>query len=84
MLFGQPCGTVEQSGLADLVVYDAVPSPDSDGFSPGLLWSLPQAPVAWTVVGGRVVVREGRLLGADFIELAHEAARALEAIRARA
>jgi hypothetical protein len=39
---------------------------------------------AWVIVGGRVVVREGQLLGHDYIELAREAAGALEALWKRA
>jgi hypothetical protein len=42
------------------------------------------APVAWTLVNGRVVVREGQLLGADALELAREAAKAQAAIWRRA
>jgi hypothetical protein len=33
------------------------------------------APAAWTVVQGRVVVREGQLLGSDLSELLAEAAK---------
>ena len=38
-----------------------------------------RSPVAWTVVHGRVVVREGQLLGADTVELLAEAAAARRA-----
>jgi hypothetical protein len=34
--------------------------------------------VAWTVVDGRVVVREGQLVGVDYLELAAEASKALQ------
>ncbi|MBI3182473.1 MAG: amidohydrolase family protein [Myxococcales bacterium] len=85
MLFGAPSGSVEDGSLADLVVFDHVPSTVGDGGSaPHLLQQLGQAPVAWTVVGGRVTVREGQLLGADYLELAREAARALESAWSRA
>ncbi len=81
MLYGMPCGNVEPGAMADLVVYDHVPAKDStDGFNPHLLMQLGQVPVAWTIVAGRVVVRERQLLGADSLQLAADAALALEAV----
>jgi 5-methylthioadenosine/S-adenosylhomocysteine deaminase len=81
MLYGAPSGSVEKGSLADLVVYDHVPAQeDAGGLTPNLLMQLGQARVAWTIVAGRVVVREGELLGHDFIELGREAARVLQAI----
>ncbi len=47
---------------------------------------IPMTPrvLAWTIVAGRVVVREGRLLAHDYVELDREAQRALRSIRRRA
>ncbi len=87
MTWGVPCGTVEDGSLADLVVFDFVPAELSDsdaGATPHLLVQLSQAPVAWTIVDGRVAVREGRLLGADFRELSANAAAALQSVWKRA
>ncbi len=81
MHFGLPCGSVDAGALADLVVFDYVPARERANFTAHLLMQLSKAPVAWTIVDGRVLVREGQLVGADFNELAREAARAVEALR---
>lgn len=84
-LFGVPSGGVEEGRAADLVVYDTVPAADLEtGYSPDLLGQLARAPVAWTIVNGRVTVREGQLLGFDFVELARAAADALARVWSRA
>jgi 5-methylthioadenosine/S-adenosylhomocysteine deaminase len=84
-LFGLPSGNVEEGSIADLVVYDAVPPADPEtGYSPHLLGQMSRAPVAWTVVDGRVRVREGQLLGLDFVELASAATDALHRVWTRA
>ena len=81
LLFGAPSGAVEEGALADLVLYDAlVPQPEEGMGGAWRVRELGRAHVAWTVVEGRVVVREGQLLGGDALELAHEAARALRAL----
>jgi cytosine/adenosine deaminase-related metal-dependent hydrolase len=81
MLYGAPSGTVEEGSLADLVLYDLVPAQEAPGgLAPHLLLQLGQVQVAWTIVGGRVVVREGELLGNDYVELAQEAAKVLERV----
>jgi cytosine/adenosine deaminase-related metal-dependent hydrolase len=80
MIYGAPCGTVEPGALADLVVYDLVPARETGNFTPHLLMQLSQVNVGWTVVDGRVAVREGQLLGADYLELARESAAALESV----
>ena len=78
-VFGSKFGAVAEGETADLVLLDAVEAGDA------LSWDrLPLAPVSWTIVAGRVVVREGQLLGADFTALSADAARAVEAIWARA
>ncbi len=79
--FGLPSGSVEEGAVADLAVYDTIPPaalPEEK--SEGLLMRLAEVPVAWTVVAGRVVVREGQLVGANHVELALEASRALESL----
>jgi cytosine/adenosine deaminase-related metal-dependent hydrolase len=84
-LFGVPSGAVEEGRLADLVVYDDVPAADPEtGYSPHLLGQLARSPVAWTLVNGRVTVREGQLLGADYVALAQAAADALARVWGRA
>lgn len=80
MIYGAPCGTVDPGALADLVVYDLVPARETGNFTPHLLMQLSQVPVGWTIVDGRVTVREGQLLGADYVELARESALALESV----
>jgi cytosine/adenosine deaminase-related metal-dependent hydrolase len=84
MIFGMPSGTVDPGAVADLVVYDLVPAHETGNFTPHLLMQLSQVPVGWTIVDGRVVVREGQLLGADYLELARESARAMESVWRRA
>ncbi len=84
-LFRVPSGGVEEGRIADLVVYDCVPAVDPEtGTSPNLLGQLSRSPVAWTLVNGRVTVREGQLLGADYVELARDAAAALTSVWTRA
>ncbi len=84
-VFRAPSGLLEEGCLADLVVYDAVPTADPEtGYSPNLIGLLARSRVAWTVVNGRVTVREGQLLGVDFVELARAAADALSSVWARA
>ncbi len=80
MIFGVPCGTVDVGALADLVVYDTLPLRETANFTPHLLLQLSQVAVAWTIVNGRVVVREGQLVGTDYLELATEARAVLESI----
>ncbi len=78
-VFGGRFGNIAEGDTADLVVLDAVEAGETLAFE-----RLPLAPVSWTIVGGRVVVREGQLVGADFNALATDAARAVQAIWARA
>jgi 5-methylthioadenosine/S-adenosylhomocysteine deaminase len=81
MIFGAPSGCVEVGALADIAVYDLVPATEvPGGAATQLLMQLAEVPVAWTITAGRVTVREGQLVGADHVDLAREAARALEAV----
>jgi cytosine/adenosine deaminase-related metal-dependent hydrolase len=84
MIFGAPSGSVEPGSLADLVVYDSVPARETGNYTPHLLMQLSQMAVGWTIVNGRVVVREGQLVGADYLELARASAEALESAWRRA
>lgn len=84
MIFGLPSGSVDPGAIADLVVADCVPPNDAGGAAPHLLAQTLNAPVAWTIVNGRVVVREGQLVGADHVELQREGALALASVWARA
>ena len=52
------------SAPADVVLWDVVPS------SRFMLGELSSAFAAWVIVAGRVVVREGQLVGADYVSLA--------------
>ena len=83
-IFGEPSGKVEPGNQADLVVYDLVPFAEGPVGLGGLLLQIVRSPVAWTIVAGRVVVREGRLLAHDFRELAKDAQGALQSIGSRA
>jgi 5-methylthioadenosine/S-adenosylhomocysteine deaminase len=84
-LVGARSGLVEEGCIADLLVYDFVPAADPQtGYSPHLLGQLARSRVAWTLVNGRVAVREGQLLGADHVELARDATAALASVWTRA
>jgi cytosine/adenosine deaminase-related metal-dependent hydrolase len=84
-LFGAPSGAVEEGNIADLVVYDYVPAADPEtGYSPHLIGQVSRSRVAWTIVNGRVAVREGQLLGSDFVELSTAATAALASAWTRA
>jgi 5-methylthioadenosine/S-adenosylhomocysteine deaminase len=85
LLYGAPSGTVAPGALADLVVYDHLPAQEDDGgLTPHLLMQLGSVRPSWVIVDGRVVVREGQLLGHDYVELARAASRTLESLWKRA
>jgi len=72
--FGGTFGAISPGAVADLVVLDwrpAVPLPALPQGDLALLWA--GAPAAWTIVGGEVRLREGRLLGIDEAEVAARA-----------
>jgi cytosine/adenosine deaminase-related metal-dependent hydrolase len=81
MIFGKPSGSVDQGSLADLVVFDYIPAREQANFTAHLLMQLSKSPVAWTIVNGSVTVREGQLIGADFVELARSAAATIERLQ---
>lgn len=80
MVFGKPSGTLDVGAIADLVVHEFLPAHETGNFTPHLLMQLSQSKVAWTIVHGRVAVREGQLLAVPSLQLEHEAARAVEAV----
>jgi 5-methylthioadenosine/S-adenosylhomocysteine deaminase len=83
-LFQAPSGTIVEGCIADLAVYDYIPAAEPEtGYSPYLLGQLARSRVAWTIVNGRVAVREGQLLGVDYAELAADASAALASVWAR-
>lgn len=84
MLFGQSGGAVEEGRTADLIVHQNLALERDEGLLAGaLLLHLASSRPAWVVASGKVVVREGVLLGADQLELEREAGRACAAIRQR-
>jgi hypothetical protein len=44
---------------------------------------LPRSHVAWTVIGGRVIVREGKWVGGSSLDVWRDEAFALAALRSR-
>jgi 5-methylthioadenosine/S-adenosylhomocysteine deaminase len=73
-LLGATTGTLAVGSAADLVVHRYRPASPVDG------WAWPQVAgrvrgADWVVVGGRVLVRDGRLLGVDPAAVAAEARR---------
>jgi cytosine/adenosine deaminase-related metal-dependent hydrolase len=80
MVYGKPSGILDVGALADVVVHDFVPVVEGGHSAPHVLMQLGQARVAWTIVNGRVVVREGQLLAEPLLSLQREAAKAVEAV----
>jgi cytosine/adenosine deaminase-related metal-dependent hydrolase len=78
-LLGTRLGAIEAGAAADLVVLEWRPlgvEPEGKGGNAAVLWA--GAPAAWTVVAGRVRLREGTPIGIDPAEVS---ARAVEAAR---
>lgn len=72
--FGGTFGELSPGAVADLVILDwrpAVPLPALPQGDLALLWA--GASAAWTIVGGQVRLREGRLLGVDEAAVASRA-----------
>lgn len=65
-----PFRRLSPGALADLVLLDLRP-PIDEGDAAGTEFRVLSAPVAWTIVGGKVLVREGRLLTADPEQASH-------------
>lgn len=70
-VFRRPAGRIAPGALADLVLLDLLPHLEDPV---EMLAASMRAPVAWTVVNGRVVVRDGQLLGNELLPLLAEAA----------
>ena len=76
-VFRRPAGRITPGALADLVLVDLLPQAE-DPIE--LMAASMRAPVAWTVVNGRVVVREGQLLGNELLPLLAEASAVRRAL----
>ncbi len=79
-------GSIEPGKLADLVVHDATAPAWVPRGDPALqlVWSADGRTVRDVLVGGRMVVSNGRCLTVDTEEVRHEAAAAAAALLARA
>ncbi|MHB1844886.1 MAG: amidohydrolase family protein [Deltaproteobacteria bacterium] len=75
-LFGTELGRLAPGQAADLVLLDRRPVTPlrAESICGQLLTWIAEAPVAWTIVAGRPIVREGELLTVDLGELAAQAA----------
>lgn len=83
-------GRLQVGDVADLVLLDdygatppafgSAPSTSTGGSIAQLAQTASDAHVAWTVVGGRVLVREGELLAQDLRELSEKAHAQAEAL----
>jgi len=76
-VFRRPAGRISPGAMADLVLVDQFPHSEDPA---EVLAASMRAPVSWTVVNGRVVVREGQLLGAELLPLLAEAAAVRRAV----
>jgi cytosine/adenosine deaminase-related metal-dependent hydrolase len=76
-IFRRTAGRIAPGAMADLVLVDLFP--DREDAIEVLAASM-RASVAWTVVNGRVVVREGQLLGTELLPLLAEAAAVRRAV----
>jgi 5-methylthioadenosine/S-adenosylhomocysteine deaminase len=76
-VFRRPAGRITPGAVADLVLIDLFPQGED---AVEVLAASMRAPVAWTVVNGRVVVREGQLLGTELLPLLAEAAAVRRAV----
>lgn len=76
-IFRRRAGRIGPGAMADLVLVDLFPEKEDPV---EVLAASMRAPVSWTVVNGRVVVREGQLLGTEMLPLLAEAARVRRAV----
>ena len=76
-IFRRPAGRIGPGAMADLALVDLFPDKDDPV---EVLAASMRAPVSWTVVNGRVVVRDGQLLGNELLPLLAEAARVRHAV----
>ncbi len=83
-LFGKRFGVVDVGASADLVLFDWVPPQLGEEPMADMVYQLFSKPVAWTMVNGRVLMREGVLVAHDTVQLSADAAKATAAIRKRA
>ena len=82
---GRPeLGRLEPGSAGDLCVWDVSGVADAGVADPvaGLLWAAPGRRPRHVVVGGRVVVRDGRLVTADEREVARGLSRRLAGVAA--
>ncbi len=81
-IFDAEFGRLEEGRIADLVLLDERPATPlrADSACGHLLTAAADARVAWTLVAGRPIVREGVLLTADLAELAARAAQRSDAL----
>ncbi len=79
-LFGRPIGVLREGAVGDVVLWDYHPPTPvhADNVGGHVVFGLPSARPRTVVCSGRVVVREGRVVGLDLPALAREA-RALAA-----
>jgi cytosine/adenosine deaminase-related metal-dependent hydrolase len=76
-VFRRPAGRISPGAMADLVLVDLLPQTEDPV---QLMADTMRAAVAWTVVNGRVVVREGQLLGTELRSLLADAVAARRAL----
>ena len=76
-VFRRPAGRISPGAMADLVLLDQFPHSEDPV---EVLAASMRAPVAWTVVNGRVVGRAGQLRGAELLPLLTEAAAVRRAV----